>query len=607
MSSKETSIFYSIGSQRCSAVRIKKHGSSLLLANFASRTLAVESSSEHAREAQVTAVIDELADELDLQKNEQVRILLSAQNVYTKWVPVPVLENRSDAEVIEMEARQAVPFSLDSVCWGYWHGKENEAQSDEALIAAVRKEQLDQIAASFDSAGLQMDVIELSPFALANAFRYNYPEVKESVLLIDLGARVTSLIFLEGDKMYLRTPTVGGMNLTTQIGKEFGLDVVASEALKKEKGLVGLGGVVVSEDEEQDALSKVLRNGMTRLHSEITRTLSVWRSQKGGSLPTKIYLAGGGAALPYTLEFLQEKLGLPVEYFQAVKNVAVSDSVSAEQTQSIAYLAGDLVGAAVGEYGLVDEELVVLPEAVAARKDFERRQPFLVGAVALLALGFLLLIGANLLKKQKFDKAAAANKATVNEVTQSSNQIGELMSGQGGNEWVEEGDGYEVLADLTKRYGEMVDMRSYWVELLQDFNESFNSDVVWITRWEPQVSQFDSFGQMVVSSSTGGSNMLSRDGGELTAGITHVEIQGLYRGGNQQTVYEELEDLKMGAAAWFSFVDEKGENIEFQSIEPFDVSESYGASFEIHLPLVRPVFQSSTGCLLHNSSKHSNF
>lgn len=588
MASKDSTLIFSIGSQRISAARFTASGGGLALGGFDSVEISPDISTEGVRASQVGGAIDQLADAMGAQKGEVVRVVLSAQGVYTKWVPVPTLAGKSSREVIELEARQAVPFPLESARWGAWHGTVHGVPAAEALIAAVRGDAIAQVSAAVENAGLTMGVVEVSPFSLANAYRYNHPQSEEAVLLLDLGARAVSLIFIEGERVFLRTVNIGGFNLSAQIAKEFGLEIGQSEELKRSRGVVALGNQQVAEDEEQEALSKVIRQGMTRVHSEITRTLSLWRSQQGGSAPTRLVLAGGGAALPYTLEFLQEKMNLPIEYFNAFERIGVSGNMTPDYAAGIGYLAGDLVGAALAENGLSEHRLDILPEAVAQREDFKRRQPFLYAALGMLAAGALGLIGANLLKKARFEGVVEDNQASVAQMTNNSKKIEQIYTAKDDPATAEVNESGQLeLQALVGRYEDAVRMRSYWVDLLQDFNSRFDSDVVWLTSWEPQFTVVDPTGKPMVDKE--GKAVPAGDAaaqGGLVA-ITDIAITGLYRGGNTETVHREYNDLKQGgegASPWFTALKD-----QIGSIEPFDASLSYGAAFSESLRLARPV------------------
>ena len=164
--------------------------------------------------------------------------------------------------------------------------------------------------------------------ALYNAFRYNYSDMTGCSLIIDIGARTTNLIFIEPNKVFSRSiVNQGGNTITQAIAKDFSEPFVMAEERKKRDGFVSLGGSYADPDDPEVArVSKIVRNTMTRLHAEIARSISFYRSQQHGQSPVRVLLCGGTASLPYMREFFHEKLQLPVEYFNPLRNVAVEST-----------------------------------------------------------------------------------------------------------------------------------------------------------------------------------------------------------------------------------------------------------------------------------------
>ena len=101
-------------------------------------------------------------------------------------------------------------------------------------------------------------------------------------MVLDIGARSTNLVFVEGAKIFTRSIPVAGNTITNEIARSLSVSVQEAERLKKEIGFVALGGTyAVVDDELSDKVSKVVRNVVTRLHSEVTRSINFYRSQQG--------------------------------------------------------------------------------------------------------------------------------------------------------------------------------------------------------------------------------------------------------------------------------------------------------------------------------------
>src|SRR5205823_132478 len=114
------------------------------------------------------------------------------------------------------------------------------------------------------------------------------------------------------------------------------------------------------------------------LHSEITRSISFYRSQQGGSQPLRAFLCGGSVGMPYTREFFAEKLQMPIEFFNPLRNVSVAGSVSADEAGRHAHVLGELVGLSLRSVSECPMELNLRPASVERAQQIARRTPYFV-------------------------------------------------------------------------------------------------------------------------------------------------------------------------------------------------------------------------------------
>src|SRR5207244_6563866 len=142
-----------------------------------------------------------------------------------------------------------------------------------------------------------------------------------------------------------RSLPLGSIAITASIAKEFGESFAAAETRKNREAFVALGGAAEPDDPNIGRLSKIARSTMTRLHAELMRSITHYRAQQQGDRPARIFLCTGAAGMPNMREFFHEKFELPVEFFNPLQNVSVSES-AAEAKQS-PYLFGELVGLAL--------------------------------------------------------------------------------------------------------------------------------------------------------------------------------------------------------------------------------------------------------------------
>ena len=291
-------------------------GGGLHLLGFAKSELILDSAADATRPLQIETVAKELRETLKANVGAPVYACLPSQAVFSRFLKLPGATPEDVESIVGFEAQQNIPFPIEEVVWNHQIMGDRRDESWDIALVAIKTEQLTEVLDATTRGGLWARNVDVAPMALYNSFRYNYPEVEESALLIDLGARTTNLIFSENGRAFSRSIPIGGHAMSAAIAKEFEQDITLAEKLKIEKGLVGLGGAYADpEDPIEARLSKVIRNTMTRLHAEIARSVNFYRSTHGGTTPKRVFLCGGSTPLRYIAEFFVEKLQARVEFF----------------------------------------------------------------------------------------------------------------------------------------------------------------------------------------------------------------------------------------------------------------------------------------------------
>src|SRR5436305_4891548 len=103
----------------------------------------------------------------------------------------------------------------------------------------------------------------------------------------------------------------------------------------------------------------------------------------------------------------QAKPQVPVEFFNPLRNVAISEAVDAAEVARSAHLLGELTGLALRSTTTCPMELNLRPQSVVRRQQLERRRPYFVIAAACLLLG-LLSWGAYFLRAAQVEDRATA-------------------------------------------------------------------------------------------------------------------------------------------------------------------------------------------------------
>ncbi len=565
-----------LGSQRVSGAIFGKSGGDLVLKRYEFVDMSGDPTVDASRVPQVKVAIRELVDKLRL-KGSPVTYAVAGHTVFSRFVKLPPVQGDRMEQIVEFEARQNVPFPINEVIWDY--EVVSDAGEIEVVIVAMKADALNEINDAVSQAGLKTACVDLAPLALFNAFRYSYPDVDEPAVIIDLGARSTNLVFVESGKFFTRNVLVGGAAITAAISKEFGAGFGDAEQLKVTQGFVAQGGAVEDHaDPQVAALSKVIRNAATRLHSEVMRTINYYRSQQGGAQPKRVFLSGGGALLGNMALFLEEKLKLPVEILNPLRGVQVDRSVNADAAAADAPFLGELVGLALRSAGSCPSEIELQPDAVANARDAARRAPALVMA----GLCLWAAIGSGIAYFNNADRVTQEQLGAMQQenarLTALAGQIRTLDA---------------TLAQSAARSQELIQAvgdRSYWVRLLNELNNKFDNDLIWLTVVEvlkdgkPITPQL--FNQEASSESGGGS---AKPAAGKQGPVYEIRLQGLYRKNDEgeQIVYRFASAL--AKSGWFAAEKFEEKRAEYVSAESGVEEDRYAYKFNIKLPLQQPM------------------
>lgn len=344
-----------------------------------------------------------------------VAISISGQMVFPRFASIAAAGGAEKFDqMIRFEIEQNIPFPIDEMICDRQVLGDNENGEKNVMIVAAKTDQVEDIAAAVRGAGFTPELVDVAPIAITNVLRYAGAAGDECCVLLDIGAKTTSLVIADGDKLYNRSIPVAGNTITKEIASALGCTAEEAEAYKREAAYVALGGVVEDEDETRDRVSKVCRAVMTRLHAEVSRSINFYRSQQGGSVPVKLYITGGTALLPQLDRFFSESLQLEVEYVNPFAVVGTGPKIDTEALESDGTLLPAVVGLAVHMAGLATFSINLLPPSLLKERADVARIPFVaIGAVAFIAALALVMLAA----RRSATMAEAENSAVSAEAS----------------------------------------------------------------------------------------------------------------------------------------------------------------------------------------------
>lgn len=333
---------------------------------------------------------------------------LPGHHILGKFIKTPSVEESKRAKIVQFEAQQNIPYSLDEVVWDYQVVSE-QGLDLELMLAAAKKEVVHGACDALAGAGLGAVAVLPSSISVLRCFRYNYPEQAGSVMIADIGARSTNLIFADNERFFVRTIPLAGNTITQAIADELKHDFTHCETIKVQ--VLNGESELPATSPARAAVANAVASFISKFHLEITRSVVNYRRQSGAEQPTALFLTGGGSQLSELPAQLQERLKIGIERLDPLRNVTVG-SGAAQAADNAAILAS-LIGLSVPADPKL-KTINLLPASIANRLAFKRRQPILIAAAALIAVALLpLVVQASRTLDAARDKVDSIKQATL--------------------------------------------------------------------------------------------------------------------------------------------------------------------------------------------------
>ena len=401
-----------------------------------------------------------------------VAVSISGQMVFPRFASIAAAGGADKFDqMVRFEIEQNIPFPIDEMICDRQILGDNENGEKNVMIVAAKIDQVEDIAAAVRGAGFTPELVDVAPIAITNVLRYTGAADEGCVVVLDIGSKTTSLVIVDGDKLYNRSIPVAGNTITKEIATALGCTADEAEAYKREAAYVALGGVVEDEDETRDRVSKVCRAVMTRLHAEVSRSINFYRSQQGGSVPVKLYVTGGTALLPQLDRFFTESLQLEVEYVNPFSAVGVGPKVDPEAIEADGILLPATVGLAIHMADLATFAINLLPPSLIKERADVARIPFVaIGAVSLVAALALVMLSARR-GAAEAEAESAAVAAEVSRLRSAESKVKDAIAAE------------EREAAKADVFRNLFDKRALSVTKIMAIRSALGNEM-WIEKWE---------------------------------------------------------------------------------------------------------------------------
>lgn len=463
--SQERRTYIHCGATRVSFLEVLVNGGNqVLIEDLVSEVLDYDFVDDHAwMEATLVGIKNLLGSR---KGRANPTIIVPGFRILSKNLRIPHVEDSKRKQIIAFEVQQNLPYPIEEVVWDSQVVADDGIETD-LLFLAARRDWIQSFCSRLDA--LKIEPKALVPASLLdyNAWQFLEPGLAMPALVVNIGARSTTLTYIYEGGFALRTVNFGGNLLTQAIGDHLGCSFHQAESLKirfftEEESFSDEDPRVRMIHDQTDQFRK-------RLHLEITRSVMQFRRQSSGAPPVALWLAGGGALLPGLESFLSDKQNIPVRLFQMEDKVISAPTVDEKIWSGLRYQIFETIGEAVKDRVAQGVGVDLVPPSIHQRKAFNRKKPILLAAALILLLSAFLpgIYFQNQAKQiQEELSALQQNIVTTESIHSSQLELREQLNTQ---------------RTALRVLDQSLSSPSHWTQFFQELQEKlFNVGDVWL-------------------------------------------------------------------------------------------------------------------------------
>lgn len=321
-----------VSSSACKVLELSQQDGHSRVERYAVEPLPQNSVVEHAiTEVEQVAQAVERAVKRSGTRCKYAAVAVAGAHVITKTIRMPANLNDSELQTqIEMEADHYIPYPLDEVNMDYQvlGPAEDNPEEIEVLMAACRKEIVDDYVAVIHQPGLTPAIVDIETYAMENAYSLIAQHMpgggmEKTVAMLDVGATTTNINVIHNNRsVYSRDHTFGGRQLTEEIQRRYGLSYEEAGLAKKQGGL---------PDNYQ---TDVLRPFMEAMCQEAMRALQFFYSSSPFNSVDQVLLAGGCAQIAGIDEMVAARLGVPAMVANPFASMSLASRIKPDLLQN---------------------------------------------------------------------------------------------------------------------------------------------------------------------------------------------------------------------------------------------------------------------------------
>jgi len=259
---------------------------------------------------------------------KNIAMALPTAAVITKKITLPASLREQEMEIqVESEANQYIPFALEEVNLDFQVIGPAPSNPDdvEVLLAASRKERVEDRVAVAEMAQLKPVVMDVESYAILAAYELVVKQLprqgkEQIVALVDIGAAAMKVTISKDDQqLYVREQAFGGDKLTDEIVRTYGLSHEEAESTKR------------SGTPPDNYEAEILNPFLESMAQEVARALQFFFTSTPHNEVHHIVLSGGTALIPGAADIVGQRANVNTVLADPFAGMSISPRIRAKQ------------------------------------------------------------------------------------------------------------------------------------------------------------------------------------------------------------------------------------------------------------------------------------
>lgn len=254
--------------------------------------------------------------------------------VYTKFMSKPVIDDPAKfEEMIYWEAKSFVPMPIEEVQMDWIKIRERKDQQGnrkiDFMVFAAPRTLVESYLQIFNILDLELIALEVESVAFSRLLQFNYPEIPEVSIGVDIGSKnINVIVLLNGFVVFSQNISTGSDDFTKAISTDYGIQLNQAEQYKINYG-------ILPNQADKGKIFNSVKPVVDIVIQEVAKIINYSNSYLQIGNPQAIFLGGGGAQMKGLTQYFQSMLKINTQVIKPSESLELVGKAKSYDLQGL--------------------------------------------------------------------------------------------------------------------------------------------------------------------------------------------------------------------------------------------------------------------------------